>query len=478
MDANEARCRAEWDQSQRERVSLGERADTLMGVSSDELMLEPRGALETLRFALEYEAAEDRAHALGYYASQWLCFECDRLLQEFLKAEGLDLEAEGLPGGLLQGLSCYSTERTRAAEALGRASHEPFVAEAFSRATLIEAIARLKDEYPQCEFLKGFSAFLKAFGLMDPGASGGQDVEAALLVIRANLPGSGRRPRSTEEALAAASRRRAEIERGLRARFSANQATLARFNKLLGWAQYWTPALDDRKWNGSMAMKRHGLFLYAGQAMVREGIIDRPEDVMMFFRSDLERYCEDVDGVRLRAVFERNKAEYERDARLVPPARLGPAARFGPVAPDPVGPEPSTISETPTCKAAKGVEGASGPFSLKGRGVTAGRATGPCCRVHSLEDRSFMDALRPGVILVCDRDTENAQWRRDWYSLLLVIGGLVMTKGEGLHHATQLTRECGVPFVVLAEEDVGRIADGAMLQMDGATGTVEALKAD
>jgi phosphoenolpyruvate-protein kinase (PTS system EI component) len=86
-----------------------------------------------------------------------------------------------------------------------------------------------------------------------------------------------------------------------------------------------------------------------------------------------------------------------------------------------------------------------------------------------------MNRLRQGMILACSRDIYNAQWRRDRYSLLLVVGGLVMTSGEGLGHAVNLARECGVPFVVLDEADVNVIADGARLAIDGARGSVEML---
>jgi len=41
----------------------------------------------------------------------------------------------------------------------------------------------------------------------------------------------------------------------------------------------------------------------------------------------------------------------------------------------------------------------------------------------------YVDGLTGEHILVCAPDQFNAQWRRDWYSLFMLVRGLVTVQG-------------------------------------------------
>jgi phosphohistidine swiveling domain-containing protein len=86
-----------------------------------------------------------------------------------------------------------------------------------------------------------------------------------------------------------------------------------------------------------------------------------------------------------------------------------------------------------------------------------------------------MDRLTAEHILICGRDALNAQWRRDWYALFMVVRGLVTVQGAQLHHATQIARECGTPFINLPEEELADLPDGTPIEIDGQAGTLVVL---
>ena len=90
----------------------------------------------------------------------------------------------------------------------------------------------------------------------------------------------------------------------------------------------------------------------------------------------------------------------------------------------------------------------------------------------SLDNFDYLDHLSDEHILICGRDVFNAQWQRDWYSLFMVVRGLITIQGAQLHHATQIARECGVPFINLPGEDLENLPDGVVIEIDGQAGTL------
>jgi phosphohistidine swiveling domain-containing protein len=461
LDSNEHILRKEWC-GQRERFRAANR-------QADQAARDATRAVDWIQLALDYEREEDRFHAAVSYATQWLVFECDRLLAGFLEDASLDLKREGLPGELLQGLSCYSSERTQSAQRLGRSVTEDFVRLGFQQVPLADVIPNLLSRYPHCDFLKGFADFCRTFGVAAPGSGDGQDVEGLLLTIRSNLPGERTTVPSVEEMQAAAAKRRLKKEEEVRTHLrSLHPDQLPRFEKLLGWAQFWTPALDNRKWQASMQMRRDSLILQAGEALTREGLIDCPPDVWLLTRKTWMDHVENPDAAKLRGEYERSRHEYERDSRLVPPPYLGKPPR---PAPSEDANRVSDAREGPISHDAASYE----KSVLQGQGLASGYARGISSKVASLEERDYIDTLRSEHILVCGSDPHGAHDRRDWYSLLLVVRALVTVGEAGLHHATQIARECGTPFVNLTEDDLDAIPDGVPIEVDGRKGTVTIL---
>ncbi|MEY2420679.1 MAG: rifampicin phosphotransferase [Acidimicrobiaceae bacterium] len=104
---------------------------------------------------------------------------------------------------------------------------------------------------------------------------------------------------------------------------------------------------------------------------------------------------------------------------------------------------------------------------LEGIGVAPGIARG---RARVVLDPSDPSALDPGDVLVAPI-TDPA-----WTPLFLVAAAVVVNVGAHLSHAAIVARELGIPAVVSVDGATERLADGALLEVDGARGLVRVLE--
>lgn len=100
--------------------------------------------------------------------------------------------------------------------------------------------------------------------------------------------------------------------------------------------------------------------------------------------------------------------------------------------------------------------------TVTGIGVSGGTASGPA---RVVVDPSDPRALRPGDILVCPITDPS------WTPLFLGVAAVVCDTGAIQSHAAIIARELGIP-AVLSVPGITGIRDGAMLHVDGDTGTV------
>jgi pyruvate,water dikinase len=92
-----------------------------------------------------------------------------------------------------------------------------------------------------------------------------------------------------------------------------------------------------------------------------------------------------------------------------------------------------------------------------------GKATG---RARVIRDPSDPTALQPGDVLIAPI-TDPA-----WTPLFVPASAVVVDVGAQISHAVIVSRELGIPCVVSVIGATGKIADGAMVTVDGAAGTV------
>jgi phosphoenolpyruvate synthase/pyruvate phosphate dikinase len=95
-------------------------------------------------------------------------------------------------------------------------------------------------------------------------------------------------------------------------------------------------------------------------------------------------------------------------------------------------------------------------------GVARGRA-------RVILDPADPRSLEPGDVLVAPI-TDPA-----WTPLFVPAAAVVVDVGAQMSHAVIVSRELGIPCVVSVTDGTRRIADGAMVEVDGTAGTVKVL---
>jgi phosphohistidine swiveling domain-containing protein len=104
--------------------------------------------------------------------------------------------------------------------------------------------------------------------------------------------------------------------------------------------------------------------------------------------------------------------------------------------------------------------------SIQGVPGSPGKVTG---RARIINDPAAPGGLEPGDIMVASL-TDPA-----WTPLFMAADGVVVNVGGQISHAIIVSRELGLPCVVSATDATTRIPDGAMIEVDGTTGTVTRL---
>jgi pyruvate,water dikinase len=100
---------------------------------------------------------------------------------------------------------------------------------------------------------------------------------------------------------------------------------------------------------------------------------------------------------------------------------------------------------------------------LHGAGCSHGRARGPARVVRRIEEAG---RLRPGDVLVAHFTDPG------WTTFFPRLGAVVTETGGLLSHAAVIARECAIPAVLAVPNATRAIPDGALVEVDGAAGTV------
>jgi pyruvate,water dikinase len=95
-------------------------------------------------------------------------------------------------------------------------------------------------------------------------------------------------------------------------------------------------------------------------------------------------------------------------------------------------------------------------------GVAQGRA-------RVILDSHDPTSLEPGDVLVAPITDPS------WTPLFVPAAGVIVDVGAPLSHAIIVSRELGIPCVVSVTDATRRIPDGALVEVNGDTGTVTVL---
>ncbi|MBV8317489.1 MAG: hypothetical protein JOZ53_21325 [Planctomycetaceae bacterium] len=180
-----------------------------------------------------------------------------------------------------------------------------------------------------------------------------------------------------------------------------------------------------------------------GRRLVEAGILEAPDDVFFFQRSDLEKLVAEFpprDRETYRARVKAAKSGYQRARSLSPPWVL-----------DEKGIDVSDAASAATDRVLRGLPG--GPGSIKA----------PCFLVHGSDDFARFPA---GSVLVAR--TTNPAWTFLFYSAV----GLITESGGPLSHGAVTAREMGLPAVMSVRGVMTRLHDGDLVTIDGTQGIV------
>lgn len=230
-----------------------------------------------------------------------------------------------------------------------------------------------------------------------------------------------------------------EIRRALR----ADPDRLARFEDALAEATFSSWIMEDH--NNVIDQVAVGLVRDAihvvGRRLVRDGVIDEPDDVMHLSLDELRALPSGA-----RAIVAERKREFERRSKLDPPETIG-AEAAGP-------PGPKMHDEG---------EGHVGN-ELRGVAASPGRYSG---RARVFEPSPVPPDIDDGEILVA-KDAGP-----DWTPIFAVCGAVVLDVGAIWQHAAVVAREFGIPAVTGTKVATTTITDGQTITVDGDKGVVE-----
>ena len=178
-----------------------------------------------------------------------------------------------------------------------------------------------------------------------------------------------------------------------------------------------------------------------GRRLVDSGAIETVDDVFYLLVDELDALPADT-----AALVARRRAEQHRLAEVMPPAVFSGDWR-------------------PTAVTASVLSPGEG---MSGAGVSGGRVRG---RVRIVRPESI-DDLEAGEILVAEVTDVG-------YTAAFSYAGAVVTElGGPMSHAAVVAREFGIPCVVDAHDATRRLPPGALVEVDGTSGTIHVLKPD
>jgi nucleoside-diphosphate-sugar epimerase/phosphohistidine swiveling domain-containing protein len=178
-----------------------------------------------------------------------------------------------------------------------------------------------------------------------------------------------------------------------------------------------------------------------GHRLVNSGVLDAADDVFYLLVDELDALPADVAGLVAR-----RRAEQRRLAGIVPPPVFSGDWRVSGLAAGVLAPGQA----------------------LTGVGVCGGRIRG---RVRIVRPETI-DDLDAGEILVAEVTDVG-------YTAAFSYAGAVVTElGGPMSHAAVVAREFGIPCVVDVLDATLRLPPGALVEVDGVSGTIEVLELD
>lgn len=286
-------------------------------------------------------------------------------------------------------------------------------------------------------------------GLVDPQPLPAHAVVSLdwIAPTHAELQQAGGEPRS----VAGLRERRLAAEEECRDLLADDARRLRAFDASLAIAQRWIPVREQLASEFTLAWPTLRVALgRLGDHLAALGVIDRPNDIHYFERSEIERA---VDGDRSsRAdVITARRAAREEAALLSVPLGIG----------KPAGPWRKMDTYLSVFRSPG--PGTTTPLVL-GIPSSPGLATG---RVRVVRDVDGFDDFEEGEILVAPVTAPA------WNPLFMLASAVVTDTGSPFAHASVVAREYGIPAIVGTGDATTRLKTGQMVTVDAIRGAVD-----
>jgi rifampicin phosphotransferase len=223
-----------------------------------------------------------------------------------------------------------------------------------------------------------------------------------------------------------------------------------KFNKALPAARVWQASREASKSAVIRALDctRRAINELGRRVAERHSLAD-PSDLYMLDCSELRAYVADPEPFLTR--IEGRKRAYQALSQRTPPFLFEGEM-----------PALDTWTKRALDDEASGQKG----DVLEGIGGSPGRVIGVA---RIVMDASDPDALKPGDILVAPITDPS------WTPLFLAAAGVIVDVGAVMSHSVIVSRDLGVPCAVSVTDATKIIPDGALIELDGDTGTVTIL---
>lgn len=190
-------------------------------------------------------------------------------------------------------------------------------------------------------------------------------------------------------------------------------------------------------------------FMELGRRMVKLGVIEDPQQVFMLLDEELDAFL--ADPASMSAIIHERDVQFAQLSELDPPYIVGIEAGVPPI----------------SSWAPKHTAGGAAPVHvgdvLQGAAAAQGLVTGTARIILDPADAPDLESTDIMVAPTTDPS---------WTPLFLSVAGVVVNVGAVASHAAIVSREVGVPCVVSVVDATRRIPDGAVITVDGSTGTV------
>lgn len=354
---------------------------------------------------------------------------------------------------LLAGIEVDSGAPSHAMWQLGRlARGSAVVTAAFEAGTdgLIDRL-RASDDAGAAEFLNHLDLFFRHFGSRGPNEydpiSSSWELAPRIALAAIDLM------RKSEDAAAPSTRQVASVaERDrlvaqIREQLAGDAETLGTFEAGLHSAQLFLAGRERAKTTVVRIINEMRIALHElGHRWVARGLISQPQQLFMLTAEEMDHLRHDPE--QFRSVIAERWATFQQLAKFEPVFNVNHRV-------------PDLSEMTP--REGHGVAQVASGTVLKGTAGSAGVATG---RARVVLDAADPEGLEPGDVLIAPQTDPS------WVPLFVPAAAVVVNVGALGSHAMIVSRELGIPCVVAVGDATKKIPDGAMVTVDGNTGTV------